>query len=84
MTASANGVLAKAFMHDPMFAYVLPDATIRERRLRVLFSAAVQLGHRYGGVATAGNGSGVAVWTDHQHVDVSFTDAVRNRMLTPL
>lgn len=77
-----GGVLARAFVDDPMFRYVLPDPGDRRRHLPALFAGSARHAGRHGGVATAGGGAGVAVWTDDRHMAIGLLDSIRAGMLT--
>lgn len=58
-----GGVLGRAFLDDPMYVYVLPDATHRARVLPAYCAAAAGYGHRFGEVyTTAGPVMGAAIW----------------------
>lgn len=55
--------MARAFLHEPNFTYMLPAEGDRERALAWFFGAFVaRLGLRYGGVYVAPGGAGGAVW----------------------
>ena len=53
-------LLAKAFQHDPLMAYVLPNAQRRRRLLPSLFGIVVRYCLRYGVVYTSSGPEGVA------------------------
>lgn len=55
--------MARAFLHEPNFTYMLPAEGNCERALACFFGSFVaRLGLRYGGVYVAPGGAGGAVW----------------------
>lgn len=62
-TERMGQAMARAFRHEPNFAYMLPDHDERERALAWFFGSFVaRLGLRYGEVYTTPGATGGAVW----------------------
>ncbi|HET9979421.1 MAG TPA: GNAT family N-acetyltransferase [Ktedonobacterales bacterium] len=55
-------MLARAFQHDPLMRYAIPDAGQRRRLLPRLIALNVRYGCRYGEVYTTPNYEGAAIW----------------------
>jgi ribosomal protein S18 acetylase RimI-like enzyme len=86
VTDRAEIVLARAFLHDPMLCFILPDAAARARLLPWFLGTTIRYGLHYGEVyATPGEIAGVAVWLPPGKTTLSFGRMVRSGMLaTPL
>jgi ribosomal protein S18 acetylase RimI-like enzyme len=74
--------VVRAFLEDPLFAFVFPRAERRERDLRRLFAGSIRHAALVGGVSTVEDGLGVALWTPRKSMHVSFAGAWRAGMLT--
>jgi ribosomal protein S18 acetylase RimI-like enzyme len=59
---SASNVLSKAFHHDPIFSYVIPDANERLKTLNQYFQHVIKYGLRYGELYSSPNLEGISVW----------------------
>ena len=69
----AAAVLSRAFYHDPLQVYTLPDPAEREERSPALFAAALRYGLLFGEVLTAAGAqpSGVAIWIGPEAWDIT-------------
>ena len=75
-------MMARAFEHDPMLQYILPDASERVRLLPWFVGTTVRYGHRYGEVyVTAGLVEGVAIWLPPGQTVLTFSRMLRAGML---
>lgn len=76
-TAQAGGVLARAFMVDPVYAAVLPDEIEREQALQRLFSAVAGYSVVYGVVYTTPAVEGAACWLSPGNTRVTLWRILR-------
>ena len=75
----ATGVLAKAFQHDPLWAYFFPIETERPHKLLRVLSMLVHHGVSNGEVqATSSDLEGVAVWLPSDKADMSPLQMMRS------
>ncbi len=79
---SAAETLAAAFMSDPGFAWVLPDAARRRRRLDAIFAGSVVHARRHGGVVSIDSARAIGVWLPDTKAVIGPVDAARGKMLT--
>jgi ribosomal protein S18 acetylase RimI-like enzyme len=69
LLAAAN-VIARAFFDDPLFMYVVPDATLRQEQLYIFMEAGCRYGQLFGEAhTTADRVDGVAVWASQGDLD---------------
>ena len=59
---AAGSVLSKAFHHDPIFNYLIPDTNQRLKTLNHYFQHVIKYGLRYGEVYSSPNLEGISVW----------------------
>lgn len=61
----AAQVLSKAFIDYPIFSFILPERTYREKKINFLFTFLINLGLLYGEVLASSNKlEGVSIWID--------------------
>ncbi len=77
----ATNTLERAFLPDPMFAWIFPDPRVRSQSLQRLNRVPLEYGLRYGHVTQADNGLAVAVWIPPGR-SVTMGRMVRCGMLT--
>ena len=71
--AAASTALARAFYHDPMFVYLLPEAKTRGGNLRWFLAHGLNVGHLFGRTETVlldGQPVGAAVWVRPGQTDL--------------
>jgi len=69
----AAKTLARAFLNDPMMAYIFPDEPEIENKLSILFEVIARYGLMYGEVyAVSGNMEGVAMWLTSDNSDMDL------------
>jgi ribosomal protein S18 acetylase RimI-like enzyme len=62
---SASQVLGKSFIDYPVFSFILPDRSYRERKIEFLFTFLINLGMLSGEViATSSMLEGISIWID--------------------
>ena len=81
--AQAVEVLARAFLGDPMYTSLIPDADERARSLRWLWSGLLTYGLRYGEVHTTPEVKGVACWLPPGQTQVTLWRTLRSGMALP-
>lgn len=81
-SALAAAVLMRAFHDDPMFTYILPDASTRPDKLLRFFGAGIQYGLLFGEVYTTPKFEGVAIWMKPGYTDVTFMRMLRSGMIS--
>lgn len=59
---AASVTLARAFMHDPIQIYTLPDVREREDKSPAHFEVILRYGLKYGEVYTSERAEGVVIW----------------------
>ena len=59
---TAGIVLSKAFRHDPVFSFLIPDTNQRLKTLNLYFQHVIKYGLRYGEVYSSPNLEGITVW----------------------
>ena len=57
-----SNVLSKAFNHDPIFTFLIPDTNQRLKTLNHYFQHVIKYGLRYGEVYSSLNLEGISVW----------------------
>ena len=63
MVDTGTSTIARAFSHDPLFEWALPDAATREQKLAVLHRAFLEYGLRSGlRITQSDGGRCVAIW----------------------
>jgi ribosomal protein S18 acetylase RimI-like enzyme len=71
-------VLARAFEHDPLSVWLLPDASTRLGKLRWITRVGCRYAYRYGEVyATAGRIEGGSLWLTPGNETLAFTRLAR-------
>jgi len=70
-TRRAGAMLARAFLDDPLWVHILPDAGTRRRALPAFFTATAEYGRLHGRVDSTPLTDGAAIWiwpaTDPKH-----------------
>jgi hypothetical protein len=62
---NAAQVLSKSFIDYPIFSFILPERTYREKKIKFLFTFLINLGLLYGEVLASSNKmEGVSIWID--------------------
>ena len=59
---SISSVLSKAFNHDPLFCYLIPNSNQRLKTLNHYFQHVIKYGLHYGEVYSSPNLEGISVW----------------------
>lgn len=59
---AASNVLSKAFHHDPIFSYLIPDTNERLKTLNHYFQHVIKYGLHYGELYSSPNLEGISVW----------------------
>ena len=74
----AGEVIGRAFQNDPIWIYVFPDASKRERYLKYVFQFIVRYGYRYGEVyATSDKLEGIIAWLPPNEIHRSIIKQIR-------
>lgn len=81
--AQAVDVLARAFLADPMYTSLIPDAGERAQSLRWLWSGLLAYCLRYGEVYTTAAVQGVACWLPPGQTNVTLWRTLRTGMALP-
>lgn len=58
----AAKLMARAFIDDPFFIFVIPNTSRRSRSLPWIFEKNIRYGHHYGKVYTTASLEGIALW----------------------
>ena len=75
---SASEVLARALYDDPQTAYVYPNISERNKRLKHVFELILRFGVLYGEVyATSENLEGIAVWVRSEKAEITLPKMIR-------
>jgi hypothetical protein len=62
---SAAQVLSRSFIDYPIFSFILPDRTYREKKIEFLFTFLINLGLLSGeAIATSSKMEGISIWID--------------------
>ena len=62
---NAAQVLSKSFIDYPIFSFIIPERTYRERKIKFIFIFLINLGLLYGEVLASSNKlEGVSIWID--------------------
>jgi ribosomal protein S18 acetylase RimI-like enzyme len=59
---TAGLILSRAFIHDPLFSYLISDTNQRSKTLNHYFQHVIKYGLRYGEVYSSPNLEGISVW----------------------
>ena len=74
----AAEVLARAFYNDPGFAYIIPDAAGREKKLQALFQVTLYSNIRHGEVyAPSPALEGITTWLPPEALDTTFWETIK-------
>lgn len=80
--SKASATLAKAFHAYPVFEYIIPDASRRNRKLKYIFRFLLGLGKLHGEViAPSDQLEGISVWIPSSGSHSSSLDALRAGLL---
>jgi GNAT superfamily N-acetyltransferase len=75
--------LVQAFRADPMYVYICPDETERERAMRGLWDAIIRLTLIYGEVWTTPEVNGVACWLSPGNTTIGLRQMLRTGFALP-
>jgi len=79
----AARVLASAFLADPLYLDLFPDAGRRERVLQPMFSGLLTYALRYGVTHTTSDVAGVAIWLGPGNTRLTLWRMLRTGMALP-
>jgi GNAT superfamily N-acetyltransferase len=78
----AAQVLGKSFMNYPIFSYIIPDPTYREKKIKFIFSFLLNLGLLGGEViAPTSKMEGVSIWIDSSRKESSIIQLLKDGLI---
>ena len=79
----AARVLTRAFMEDPIYVGILPDADKRRRAMQALWQGVIRTCRPYGRVDTTPDLAGVTCWLAPGHADLNAWQVLRTGLALP-
>ncbi|MBA7626092.1 hypothetical protein ES703_33532 [subsurface metagenome] len=79
---TAGKILSKAFHHDPLFNYIIPDSKERSKTITHLFQHVVKYCIRYGEVYSSSNLECISVWFPPKDSYYTTWKAIKTGALT--
>jgi len=80
---AAAETLTRAFLDDPLWTFLLPDAETRAENLRRLWASVLRFSRVYGVIYTTPGTQGVACWIAPGKTQMSLWQQVRTGMALP-